>query len=315
MFDYDPPTRPAVPIWCLFTPAGSVWRQVRTPLSSRVHRGCGVRGAATRRVPEGMRLPAAADADSDFLHAMRVRRDALAAELDRMDADIARFSAVTDRRPDPDASRDLLNISQAARYLGLSRGTVHELIRRAELGQVVVDVGFAVAAVGGNDPWFPFRPSSHPLDGRFQPGPVDGVAGLDIVVEDDAVDVVADLGLVAELDRFPILPLRIGRASGSCRLTRRVAPSGIAPASRSRVCGAIWRSKGLRPFSLVRVTIAGCTLRLSRVEVVSLDPRIEAIFQDAWRPARGRASRLCPSRGRTVFRFRWPGTPGGALVT
>jgi hypothetical protein len=31
---------------------------------------------------------------------------------------------------------------------------------------------------------------------------------------------------------LPSRPLAIGRASGSCRLTRRVAPSGIVPASR-----------------------------------------------------------------------------------
>ena len=72
-----------------------------------------------------MRLPAAAEGDTeDFLLAMRTRRDALAAELHRMDADIARFSEVAGRRPDPEASRVLLNISQAARHLGLSRGTV-----------------------------------------------------------------------------------------------------------------------------------------------------------------------------------------------
>jgi hypothetical protein len=33
-------------------------------------------------------------------------------------------------------------------------------------------------------------------------------------------------------------PLRIGRASGSCRLTSRVAPSGIYPASRDRAWAA-----------------------------------------------------------------------------
>lgn len=140
MFDYDPSTRLAVPNRCQMrvyrTPCG----QLRTPDRSRLRSPCRVRGRAAQRLLEGMRLPAAAEGDSeDFLHAMRARRDALAAELDRMDADLARFSQVASRRPDPESSRVLLNISQAARYLGLSRGTVHELIRRGEL--ILHDVG------------------------------------------------------------------------------------------------------------------------------------------------------------------------------
>ena len=41
------------------------------------------------------------------------------------------------------------------------------------------------------------------FDGGLQPGRVGGVAGLDVVVEDDPVGVVAHLGFVAELDRLP----------------------------------------------------------------------------------------------------------------
>ncbi len=38
---------------------------------------------------------------------------------------------------------------------------------------------------------------------------------------------------------LPRLPLAIGRASPSCRLTRRLPPSGVLPASCCRVCAAI----------------------------------------------------------------------------
>ena len=42
----------------------------------------------------------------------------------------------------------------------------------------------------------------------------------------------------------PMRPLAIGRACGSCRLTRLVAPSGVTPASRCRVCAAIATRRG-----------------------------------------------------------------------
>lgn len=38
---------------------------------------------------------------------------------------------------------------------------------------------------------------------------------------------------------LPSRPLAIGRTSGSCRLTRRRAQSGVLPPSRCRVCAAI----------------------------------------------------------------------------
>jgi hypothetical protein len=73
----------------------------------------------------------------------------------------------------------------------------------AELVQVVLDAGFAVAAVRGYRAWFPAGAFDHPFDSGFQPGSIGGVAWLHIVVQHDPVVVVADLGLVAELDRFP----------------------------------------------------------------------------------------------------------------
>jgi hypothetical protein len=65
----------------------------------------------------------------------------------------------------------------------------------AEVGQVIVDAGFAVAAVGSHRPRGPLGPFLHPFHGRFQPGRVGRIAGLDVVVEHDVVVVVADLCL------------------------------------------------------------------------------------------------------------------------
>ena len=74
------------------------------------------------------------------------------------------------------------------------------------------------------------------MDRRRQLRCVYRVSDLDRVVEDDTIGVVDDLRLVAELDGLASRPLRIGRASASCRLTSRVADSGITPASRLRAC-------------------------------------------------------------------------------
>jgi hypothetical protein len=78
------------------------------------------------------------------------------------------------------------------------------------------------------------------------------VADLDVVVEYDAVVVVDDLCGVAELDRLPSRPLAIGRASGSCSDTRRVAPCGVVPARRWRVWQAM-RSTRSAVFSSVAI--------------------------------------------------------------
>src|SRR5215207_6890175 len=71
----------------------------------------------------------------------------------------------------------------------------------AELVQVVLDAGLAVAAVGGDGPRAPPGPGDDPSDGWGELWRVGGVAALDGVVEHDAVVVVEDLGLVAELHR------------------------------------------------------------------------------------------------------------------
>jgi hypothetical protein len=73
----------------------------------------------------------------------------------------------------------------------------------AELVQVVLDARLAVAAIGGDGPRAPPGPADDPPDRRGELRRVGGVAALDGVVEHDAVVVVEDLGVVAELDRPP----------------------------------------------------------------------------------------------------------------
>jgi hypothetical protein len=100
--------------------------------------------------------------------------------------------------------------------------------------QVSFDGGLAVAAVGGDRGGHAPGAAGDPRDGGDQLRAVRDGAAFHAVVHDDAVVVVDDLGLVPELDRFVDAALAAGRASGSCRLTSRVAPSGICPASRDR---------------------------------------------------------------------------------
>ena len=91
-------------------------------------------------------------------------------------------------------------------------------------------------------------------------GAVRGGAAFHRVVQDDVV-VVADLGLVPEPRRDgPVRPLRIGRASGSYRLTSRVAPSGICPASRVRTWVTIVAVRS-------RVTASSVSARRSRPRI------------------------------------------------
>ena len=82
-------------------------------------------------------------------------------------------------------------------------------------------------------------PGFDPVDRGRQLWCIGGVSGLHVVIDHDAVVVVDDLPLVTELDGFPSRPLAIGRASRSCRLTTRVAPSGVIPAIRCRACPMI----------------------------------------------------------------------------
>ena len=73
-------------------------------------------------------------------------------------------------------------------------------------------------------------------------------------------------------------PLRIGRASGSCRLTSRVAPSGICPASRDRAWATTVAVRSM-------VTVTSPSARRSR-------PRIRPVsaLGSARRPLRSTAA-------------------------
>jgi hypothetical protein len=68
--------------------------------------------------------------------------------------------------------------------------------------QGIVDAVLAVAAVGGDRAGRVAGAVDDSLDCWGQPWRIGWVAGLDGVVEHDAVVVVDDLGLVAELDRL-----------------------------------------------------------------------------------------------------------------
>src|SRR3954447_23077119 len=72
----------------------------------------------------------------------------------------------------------------------------------AEVVQGVIDAFLAVAAVGGDGSWRAPGSLLDPRDRRRQLRRVSRVARFDGVIDDDAVVVVGDLGLVAEFDRF-----------------------------------------------------------------------------------------------------------------
>nr|BFE63990.1 hypothetical protein GCM10020063_085160 [Dactylosporangium thailandense] len=95
-----------------------------------------------------------------------------------------------------------------------------------------LDAGFAVAAVRGRGPWSTTGAAGDPFDRGWQLRGVGWVALLDCVVQDDAVGVVDDLSLVAELNGFAEASLDDRAAIGAWRLTRRVAESGLLPARR-----------------------------------------------------------------------------------
>lgn len=71
----------------------------------------------------------------------------------------------------------------------------------AEVMQIVLDSGFAVFAIGGHRARRLAGAPGDAFDRGRQLRGVGRVPDLDVVVEDDAVVVVHDLGFVAELDR------------------------------------------------------------------------------------------------------------------
>jgi hypothetical protein len=118
----------------------------------------------------------------------------------------------------------------------------------AELVQRVLHGGLAVAAVGGDGAWTPPGPGDDPTDSGREVRTIGRVAALDGVVEHDAVVVVDNLSLVAELHRPAQAALRNWTGFPVVqRLTRRVAPSGVVPDSRWRVWSAIRRVAASSP--------------------------------------------------------------------
>lgn len=79
---------------------------------------------------------------------------------------------------------------------------------------------------------------------------VDRVTLLQCGVEQETVVVVDDLAFDPNLTALPTRLWRSGGPSGLCRTTRRVASGGVVPATRCRVCAAIWR---VAPSSSLRV--------------------------------------------------------------
>ena len=77
----------------------------------------------------------------------------------------------------------------------------------AEVVECVVDALLAVATIGGGGPWLVAGALDDPVDRWRELRRARRVALLQAVIEDDAVLVVHDLGLVAELDRLTELAL------------------------------------------------------------------------------------------------------------
>jgi hypothetical protein len=73
--------------------------------------------------------------------------------------------------------------------------------------EVAVNRGFAVAAVRGDRPWGSPEAVDDAGDGGREHGRIGRVADVQVVVQHDAVDVVEDLCLVAELDGTTETPL------------------------------------------------------------------------------------------------------------
>ena len=82
----------------------------------------------------------------------------------------------------------------------------------AQLGELLVDLGFAVAAVGGDAAWRAPGAFDDPLHRRGQLRRIGRIALLHRVIQHDPVVIVDDLGLLPELDRLtePALGDRAG---------------------------------------------------------------------------------------------------------
>src|SRR6201997_290348 len=85
--------------------------------------------------------------------------------------------------------------------------TRNHYVGDTNVGELLINAGFTVAAVGGDRAWRASGPFLHSLHRGSQLRRVSRIALLDTVIEHDSVVVVDDLGLVPELDRLAESPL------------------------------------------------------------------------------------------------------------
>lgn len=118
-------------------------------------------------------------------------------------------------------------------------------LRDAEVVQVALDAGLAVASVGGDGAGNSAGALVDTADRRLQLRSVGRVALFDVVIENDAVGVVDNLGLVAELDGSVDAALadrsgvRVVQADQTCR---RVGLAAIEPNTGwALTCAGRWR--------------------------------------------------------------------------
>jgi hypothetical protein len=140
----------------------------------------------------------------------------------------------------------------SARGTGFTRSWDRDATH-SELVQVVFDRRLAVTAVGGDRAWRVPGAGSDPFDRR---GQLRGVGRVPIStvwsrMTPSALSTI--WALKPNSTGLPRRPLRIGRASTSCRLTSRLADSGITPARRLRVCAT---TRSVRPTTVFRSLIA-----------------------------------------------------------
>ncbi len=116
------------------------------------------------------------------------------------------------------------------------------------------------------------RDAAEPFGDAIDPGAScsasGGLPGLDLVVEHQPVFVVDNLGFVPNSTGLPSRPFTMGRASGSCRLTSRVAESILSPAIRRRV----WRHHPAARMTIVDSSLIALRNRPRRRPVTRAAP-------------------------------------------
>ena len=132
----------------------------------------------------------------------------------------------------------------------------------AKIFESSFDLVFHIATIRRHGAWHLAEPRRDPDDRRHKLGGVIRIAHLDVVVDDDAVGIVDELGLVAELDRLaePALSDRTG--IGVVQRDKALRAVGVAPERRCCSCEAMISA---------RVAV------ISRSEMERTTPRDEAL--------------------------------------